>query len=407
MNEFVLNEVIDKLESVFLNILYLKPEERLVTPNISHLTDIKNALNEIFKENSCTDVMYTNNTDKQFFGIHINPIMSANDALTILTTDEKIKFNKYQVELDSKLFDLDLSAIEITATLLHEISAMVDSYEVVDQVRALIDLYVLSEDDVISIRDSVNYSQLIIYALKDTFYKVSSAMFKEEPEELVTNRLIQAAELEDSLISAQQKILSSSYGTGESVRSPKTIILRWMFMIYKDMQHNSRIVKETLKDARDFTASKLQKMEIDRTLTAVDRINTQTLIENVRIDKVLESAGLHSVAEISLFKSLKNNGLRSIEDSLYEYALRIKNCDTEEDAMYILRCINTRLNILEDYIYNTPDLSETERKHWELVATKYRELRDQLSKKKIWKKNNYGLFMDYNLLDYLDKNESE
>lgn len=405
MNEFVLNELIDKLESVFLNIIYIKPEERLVAPNISHISDIKNLLNEIFKESSCTDVMYTVNNDKQFFGIKVNPLMSANDALKILTSDEKVKFDKYQIELDSKLFDLELTGAEITATILHEVSSMINSYEVVDQLRALIDLYLLSEDDVIYIRDSANYSQLIIYALKDTLYKISSIMFKEEPEEITANRMVQTANLEDSLLSAQQKILSSSYGMGESVRTPKTIILRWMFMIYKDMKHNSNIVKETLKDAKDFSASRLDKNEIDKTLAAVDRINTQTLIENARIDKVLESKGLYAVAEISLFKTLKTNGLRGIEDALYEYALRIKNCETEEDALFILRGINTRLSILEDYLYNTPELTESERKHWELVASKYRELREQLSKKKIVNKKQYGLFFDYSTLDNLDENE--
>lgn len=405
MNEFVFGEAIDNLESVFLNVLYLKPEERLVAPNISHLSDIKEILNKIFTENSCTDVLYTLNTDKQFFGIKVNPLMNANDALIILATDEKIKFNKYQVEIDSKLFDVNLSAKEITALLLHEVSSMIDSYEVIDQVRALIDMYVLNEDDVISIRDSVNYSQLIIYALKDTLYKVSSAMFKVEPEELTTNKLIQASEMEDFLISGQQKIINSSYGVGEGVRSPKTVILRWMFTIYKDMRHNSNIIKDTLKDAKEFTASKLEKMEIDKTLAAVDRIGSQVYIEGARIDKVLESKGLHAVCEISLFKSLKVNGLRAIEDALYEYTIRIKNCDTEEDAMYILRCINVRIGILEDYLVNTPNLSDTERKHWELVLKKYRDLREQLAQKKIVNKKQYGLFFDYDQLDNLDKDE--
>ena len=93
---------------------------------------------------------------------------------------------------------------------------------------------------------------------------------------------------------------------------------------------------------------------------------------------------------------MKQNGLRSIEDGLYEFAMRMKNCDTEEDAMYILRGINTRLNVLEDYIYNTPELTDRERKKWQAVANQYRELRVQLTKKKIWKKNSYGLFFDYN-----------
>lgn len=403
MNEFALNEAIDKLESAFLNILYLKPEDNIVTPNITNLSDIKNALNEIFKDNMCTDVLYTPNTDKLFFGIKINPIMSAQDALLILTTDEKFKFDKYQVEIDSKLFDVDLTGSEITALLLHEISAMVDSYCVTDSVRALIDLYILAEDDIIYLKNSANYSQLIIYALKDTYYKVSSAMFKDDPEELTNNNIIQAAELEDILISSQQKIVSSLYGSGETVRTPKTDILKWMFMIYKDMQHNSGIIKDTLKDAKDFTGSRLDQIEIDKTLAAVDRIGQTTIAEN--FTGIIKKQNMFSLCEISLFKSLKQNGLRSIEDAYYEYAMRIKNCSTEEDAMYILRGINTRLSIVEDYMYNTPDLSDIEKKHWQEVAMRYRGLREALSKKKIWNKNQYGLFFDYGQLDSLDKEE--
>ena len=401
-----LNDKVERLESVFLNIIRLKPEERLIAPNISHLTDIKTALNDLFdQECTCKDVIYTLNTDKPFFGIEINPDMSPAEALIILTTDDKFKLKEYQLELDSKLFEIGLTADEIVATILFEISSMINSYEAIDQVRVMIDLYLLSEDDVINIRNSANYSQLIIYALKDTLYKVSSIMFKEDPEEIQTNRLIQVLELEDSLLPAQEKILSSPYGSGECVREPKITILQWMFMIYKDIKHNSSIIKETLTEAKYFTASRLIKSEIDKTLAAVDRINV-TIFESCSLNRMFEAKAIHSLNEISIFKSLKQNGLRGIEDALYEYALRIKNCETEEDALYILRGINTRLSILEDYLNNTPDLSDTERKRWELVATKYRELREQLAKKKIVNKKQYGLFFDYDQLDQLDNNKN-
>jgi predicted RNA-binding protein len=404
MNEFEISEIVDKINSVFLNILYMKPEDSIIKPTVSLLEDLKNQLNQLFKENNCTDIIYTINTDKQFFGIKINPALSATDTLTILLTDEKVKLNKYQLEFDSKLFDLGLTSEELTATLIFEVSSMMDSYEVIDNVRSLIDLHVLANDDVINLRESANYSQLITYAIKDTLYKVSSIMFKEDPEEIIANKMIQEADLSDSALSAQEKIISSSYGIGDSVREPKTIILQWMFMVYQDMKHNSVIVKDTLKDAKDFTGSRLMKIEIDKTIQAIDNISTQTVLEDCPIGKAFERKGLISLSEISLFKSLKSNGLKSIEDALYEYTIRAKNCDTEEDAMFIIRSINTRLNILEDYIYNTPELSETDRKHWESVAQKYRQLREVVVKKKISKKQ-YGLFFDYSALDQLDKSE--
>lgn len=404
MNEFILEENVDKLKSAILNLIYLKPEERLVTPNIINLDDIKECLNCIFVENSCTDVLFTNNTDKPFFGIHVNPLMSSTDAITIIATDEKVKLNKYQIEFDSKLFTLDLSAEEITALVLFEISSMMDSYKSIDNIRALFDLYLLSNDDILNLRDSVNYSQLIIYALKDTLYKVSSIMFIESEEDL-SNNLIESTDLLDSLLSARNKITSSSFGSSDSLRAPKTIILQWMFTIYKDMKHNSGLIRDTLVDAKQFTGSKLEIKEIERTITAIDQIDTTIVFESV--NKFFDKKSMFALNEISIFKSLKNNGLRSIEDSLWEYKILIKNCETEEDAMYILHGISTRLSILKDYIYNTPDLPESERKHWENVIAEYYSLREQLAKKRIVNKKQYGLFFDYDQLDYLDKKQTE
>ena len=178
-------------------------------------------------------------------------------------------------------------------------------------------------------------------------------------------------------------------------------------MVYKDMKHNSVNVSDTLKESKDLTASKLIKAEIDKTLAAINRIDAEILVEGTKLISGLNKPGCNRLLESSLFKGLKQSGLKSIEDKLYEYSLLIKNCDTEEDAMYILRGINTRLSILEDYIYNTKDISDAERKKWESVAMQYRLVREQLIKKKIANKKQYGLFFDYDQLDYLDAHKEQ
>ena len=71
--------------------------------------------------------------------------------------------------------------------------------------------------------------------------------------------------------------------------------------------------------------------------------------------------------------------------------------------MFALRGINTRINILTDYIYNTPNISEAERRHWESVVQMYQDLRIRLTKKNIINKKSYGLWFDYSKLDNLDK----
>ena len=402
MNIEFLPEKVEKLESVFVNILYLKPEDRVVAPNMTNLADLRTIINSIFDENKCLDVLYTLNTDKQFFGIRINPAMSASDATVILSTDEKVRLVNYQIEFDSKLFDIGLTGEELVAITIYEIAAMMDNTEIFDNLRALIDCNVVTNDDVISIRDSVNYAQLIIFAIKDTMYKLSSMIFKDEPEDLLANPATAATETGESLLSAREKIISSISGLGDSFRTSKPVILEWMFLMYRDMKINSGIISDTLNDAKAFTASKLEIAEIDKTLDAVNRIDNSIIeSKNIDLNHFFEKKHLSSLNEISLFKSLKKNGLRGIENELYEYTMRVKNCTDADDAYLVMRGINNRLGVLEDYIYSE-QLTDSDRRHWEEVVQAYRDLRVVLSKKKLEGKQ-YGLFFDYNKLDELDK----
>lgn len=402
MNIEFLHEKVEKLESVFVNILYLKPEDRIVAPNMYNLNDLRTIINSIFDENKCLDVLYTLNTDKQFFGIRINPSMSASDATVILSSEEKVRLVNYQIEFDSKLFDIGLSAEELAAITIYEISAMMDSSELFDNLRALIDSNIITNDDVISIRDCVNHAQLIIFAIKDTMYKLSSMIFKEQPEDLLVNPAVAATNIEDSLLTAREKIISSISGLGDTFRTPKPVILQWMFLMYRNMNINSGIISDTLNDAKTFSASKLEITEIDKTLDAINRINSSIVeTSNLDLNHFFDKKHMSSLNEISLFKSLKKNGLRGIENDLYEFSMRVKNCTESDDAYLIMRGINSRLGILEDYI-GSEQLSDHDRKHWEEVSQAYRELRIVLSKKKLDSKQ-YGLFFDYSKLDELDK----
>lgn len=399
MNTEFLSERIEKLESVFLNIMYLKPEERIIAPNMNTLGDLKNAINDIFDENKCTNVIYTLNTDKQFFGIRINPVISPSDATIILSTDKSVRLVKYQIEFDSKLFNIGLSDSELAAMTIYEISSMMDNNDIFDRMRALIDYKLVDNDDIINIRDSVNYAQLIIFALKDTMTKLSSSLFKESSDELL-NVAIQATGLQEDIISAKEKI--SMTEMGDSFRTAKPIILEWMFIMYKNMKINSEVISDTLKDAKLVTASKLDTEEINKTLQSIDRIdNDITVNEGISLNKFFDRKHISVVNEISLFKSLKKSGLRGIENELYEFSMKVKNCTEAEDAYMIMRGINSRLGVLEDYLLNE-EMNDYDRKHWEYIAQQYRDLRIKLSQKK-FKEKQYGLFFDYSKLDQLDK----
>ena len=403
MTAEMLNERVDKLRSVFLNILYMNPEERVVYPAMNILSDLKDAINGVLNQNICLDVSYTINHDHPFFGIKISPNISPKDAVIILSTSDDVKLNKYLLELDSKLFEIGLSADEITALVIYEISSMMDSSEIFDEMRAIIDFKLITMDDVWNIRDSTNYAQLVIFALKDTMYKLSSIMFKEEDNDILANPAIQACGLTDEIISGKNKILTANSGLGESMRDKSTVILQWMMTMYKNMETNSAVIVDALKDAKLCTGSKLDIAEIDKAISAVNRIDMTVATESMSLTKFFEASNIGSVNEISLFRALKKNGLRSIEDDLYEYTMKVNSCTNADDAYMILRGINSRLSILEDYI-NSEQLKESEQNHWLRVADDYRNLRIILSKKK-FKEKSWGVFIDYNALDELDKKD--
>lgn len=398
-NEIELNQSIEKLESVFSNILYLKPEDRIITPTINNLNDLKTVLNMIFDQNKCIDILYTLNTDKQFFGVRVNPLISSSDAADILMGEDEIRLEKYQIEFDSKLFDMGLSDSELAAITLYEVSNMIDCPELFEKMRAVIDYELITNDDVISIRDSVNYAQMIIFAIKDTMIKMSSMLYVENPDDLVASNIIIAANLEESIITAKEKITTSLSGMGDTLKSPKPIVLQWTFLMYREMKVNATVVNDTLNDAKNFSGSKLEIAEIDKVLSSINKIGS--FISEGNIIKFLDNNHISSLNESSLFKSLKKNGLKGIENELYEYNLRVKKCNDQDEALLCMRGINNRIGILEDYVA-TEELSDKDIEHWQTVIAEYKELRNILLSKKLDRRE-ISFFVDTRDFDKLEQ----
>lgn len=399
-----LEKSVELLMNAFNNILFLTPEELVVTPTRNNLNEIASCLNRIFPENKCVDVLYTNNYDKLYFGIRVNPVITPADMINIIGNDEKFKLGNYKLEFDSKLFNMNLSPQELTAYTLYEVSSMVNSYQIIDDLRVAIDLNMTANDDTVYLKESAHYAQLVIFAIKDALTKLSSLIYKDGPEEYIGNPIISAMDLSEFLVKAHDSIITSENGPKDSLRASNTSIIQWMFIMYRDMRTNSSTVMDALKDFKTTTGSRLDIEEANKTIDAINRIDATITptVEALELPKFFEAMNMSTVNEFSLFGGLKRNGLRSIEDYLYEAALRIKNVETEEDAVFIMRALSTRMNILIDYIYNTPGLSDREKAHWEDVYDRYARLREELVKKRIWNKKQYGLFFDYNQ-DFGDK----
>lgn len=347
---------------------------------------VADVLNEIFPENQCIDVILTKNTDNMFFGVIVNPTITNVDLMSILVDTDDVDLDRYVVEIDSKAVCL-LDPDDLAVYIVRDIDAMMNKGAIAD-VRAYLDILLAKQDDSIDLKNSINYSNILIYGIKHTMRQLTALSYNLNDKALSSSRLGTVVDRIKRAVPALSSV----------VQSPEMGILAWCLLIYRNLDTEYKEAIEVLTNAKSSTGSQVEKDEVDKVVKALRRASSESIAESVQYDMLHEKG-------FSLFKSLKKNGLRGIEDDLFEYKVRIKNCTEQEDAIYILRCINTRLGILEDYLDNN-EVSDREREHWMSVMDQYRMLRYEVGKKKFQSASkNFNAFLniDYDALDALDR----
>lgn len=361
------------LESIMFN---LKSNQ-----SSADLRRLKSELNKFFKDSQCKEVIYTQNTDKLFFGICIIPMVTGDDAMEIVTSNEKIRISSYYLELDSKLFQIGLSARELVAILLHEIGHIVNTSEPVEDVRQSIDIYLDNNDTTIKISDAAQYKDILAFAIKDSIRKFTS-LFEMSDNEIIADEFSVRCGYGRDLESAYNRILRSAGRVNRDVDN-KLIVLQWVLRLYTDVKFKRIRAIHLLQNAKKGTASELLTREMNIVIRALNQIDDDVLLQ--------ESLDLFKHTN-QIYKNFKYKGMRTLEDDLYELQIRVKNADVEDEALALLRQINMRLAIIDDYV-TTEKLSEQEIERWWALKSKYLLLREELSKKTTYSGKYYGLFV--------------
>lgn len=377
------------------------------------------ALNNTFPRHKCVNAYYTLNTDNIIFGVRVNPTITKQDVSKIIMEDNEddtpVEFKTYEIEIDSKLLSCSVTGKELEAIILHDVAAMMATPASIERLKNILATNYANQDIAFNIRKYIDISYPLNFAIKDTLNKITGFMFvfASDIDELrVPDMFKNDTDLAETLRSACVKVFDSEYGADDSVLAGNFAILDWVLDVYRDIEGKAINMIDTFKEAINFTGSIIDRAEMNKCISELKTLNITANVasinnESISIYKFFDKKNVSSINEISFFANLKRNGLRSIENDLYEYSMRTKNCETEEDAMYILRGINTRISMLDDYVFNTPEISQAERDHWNAVSQKFRELREILIKKKIANKKAYGIFIDYDKLDKLDQPEEE
>lgn len=351
----------------------------------SILNDLKRELNHFFKDSKCREVLYTKNIDKLFFGMCVIPYITTDDTIKILQSDDPVRIDQYYLELDSRLFSpaLGLTNRELVSVLMHEVGHVVNDSSPAEDVRQSIDSYLAMSHDSLVLTDSVHYLEILGFGIKDTIRKFCS-MFEFDNEELLADEFSYACGYGEDLHSAFKKIMKNGYTLNADVNN-KLIVLSWTLRLYKDVKIRRISALKALNKGKSLSGSTLEKRELDNVARRLNRIDDSALLESA-IDQVRNKYD-------RTIKSIKYKGIRSLEDDLYEYRMRVRNAEDENDALFILRAINTRLAIIDDYV-SSEKLSEDEQKRWFELYDNFSDLRDVLSKKHIYR-DRIGIIVSY------------
>lgn len=341
--------------------------------NHSMTSTLKNELNKFFVKAKCFDILYTENTDKLFFGMRVYPVFNSDDIVNVLKDDKPLVITGYYVELDSKLFDpmLNLSERELTAMLLHEVGHIVCDVETIDEVKKQVDMYLAASDDYLSDKYSKPYKEVLAYAMKDSIIKIGSIFSKIGNTEIIADSYVAACGYGPELASAFRKISRSSIYLNKNVDN-RLIAMSWALRLKNEFNTTRLPAIKTLNKAKQLTASKLEERELTYVSNSLNKMQdplNESIIDNMknRFSKK--------------FNDFKIKGIKGIKSDAYEMNVRVRCATTQDDLLYVIRTLNTDIAILKDYL--TEDISKEEREDVMQTLEYMYEVRNMAAKQKI------------------------
>ena len=369
------NDILAEIGEINLSVINLKAKPG----NKIELNKIKDCLNKIFPDSKCVDVIYTVNTDKMFFGIVTLPILSPNEILNIMTSDEDSKIATYKVELDSKLFceTIDLSVDEITALIVHEVARLVNDYYPINNARYLIDKAVLDYGITLKMSEYVPYIEIIGYGIKEAARR-SVSIF--ENNYLVPYYLDETYELTDSLRRAITK-LENKGDLWDTEVDNKSIIIKWVVRLYTDILKYRIMSLHTLEKGIQLTGSVLVVNEMKNMIKKLRRIDDYSLMQEA--SSIINFFNDSKKANLSALDRFKANGIKNYYDDFYEIQFEVNNMDNDRGtAVALLHKINSRMSVIDDYISTERVDTQTKKRLADLYY-KYDELRGNIASQKL------------------------
>lgn len=348
------------------------------------LESLKKELNKFFKDSKCKEILFTR-SDSLFFGMCVYPQVDKDLVQAILQDDGKVRFNAYTIEIDSRVLhpSLNITPGELLAMVLHEVGHIVNDPSPVDEVRKAIAFQLTKNGDSLNIPKSAQYYTILSYGIKDTVRKMTSMFFIYRDGEVLADEFVHMCGYGEDLNSIFDKICKSGFKINDTTAN-KLTSLAWTLSIYKEIKIKRIPAIRLLNKMKAISGSTVEKREMEIMINAIKTIDDSNIEESYNVNNDIYFIFNESKTQVkqSKFAELKRQStiknIRKFEQDLYEYKMRIRHIANEDDAYYLMRMVNTRISVIEDFL-DHERLSETEHNRWWGLLEKYYSLREELA----------------------------
>lgn len=316
----------------------------------------------------------------------VYPQVTKELVVEILQDDKNVRFKEYSIEIDSKILNpmLGITPRELLAMVLHEVGHIVNDNGPVDEVRKVIALQLTKNGDSLNIPKTAQYYTIISYGIKDTVRKLTSMLFVYRDGEVLADEFVHMCGYGEDLNSIFDKICKSGMKINDRTAN-KLTALAWVLSVYKEIKIKRIPALKLLEKMHGISGSQLEKREMEIMANDIKTIDDYSVNEccdytNTELYYVFNESKTEikqsKYAQLRKESAIKN--IRKFEQDLYEYKMRIRHVVDEDDAYYLMRMINTRISVIEDFL-DHERLTEQEHKRWWGLLEKYYSLREELA----------------------------
>jgi len=267
--------------------------------NDVHLQDsefLKQALNQLFPGSKCVKVLYTNNTDKLFFGIKVVPFTHSSLLFNLPVNKDTADFQvfSYGVEFDSKLFDnmMGLTGEEITALLVYTVYYTLFDNQY-NHIIFDIERYEYDSGASIPLKAKNTLTGLLSFGMRATLTKNGSPFIRVSAEDVADSAILREFNLSEPAYRGLKKI-ATTIDFVRYTEDPRPMAMSWVLRLLDNYEQFRTHAYKTLLRAADFTGSVMEREEL---IKAADML--------MKIDTVNEAYVEPPIRDISI-KDLKN-----------------------------------------------------------------------------------------------------